>query len=526
MKTKKIISVILSLALAVGVVSASVYEPRASVITTQELVPTVNDMDTLNTYQEFNTKVTDGAYVIPGLMSSVSYDKQLKRFATTQTMCPQAICKVGHYTLITAYDSATDSSGASISRSVVYVLDANNALAKTLVLPDSYHVGGIAYDSVNQLILITKASKSAVGIISLEDFNRYMNFSSAFVNVDYTIEENDSDNFIESASSVTYKNGLVYLATFGAGADSYAYCYTPVYDKTKNTYTLLYKYKMSLPSYTQGFSLSQYKGKLRLFASVSYGRNETKGIYLSYLYTYTFDDQTGTKTFDNVLSCPPMLELNYSQGGKLYCLFESASAIYRGVSRKPLSYVVPLKLSALCDEKQGSLINVRTSNVANGKRVYIDCAIPDAKIYYNVNMPYYSTSYIASAYSYKGSYLKQNSSMVYAVAVLNGRIIASDGAYISVSTASAPSNLKASKKTKNSVSLSWSAASNATSYEVYQSTSKTKNFKKVATVSASKKSYKCTKLKKNKTYYFKVRAVRNGYKNSKYTYTVGAKTLK
>lgn len=526
MQIKRLLSIFMSLVMVFGISLFNEYESYASVMTTQELVPTVNDSDTLMTYQEFNSKVTDGAYVIPGLMSSVSYNKQLKRFATTQTMCPQAICKVGHYTLITAYDSSNDSSGASICRSVIYVLDANNALEKTLVLPDSYHVGGIAYDSLNQLILITKASKSAVGIISLEDFNKYLNFSSKFVNINYTIDENDSDKFIESASSVTYKNGLVYIATFGAGVDSYAYCYTPVYDKINKTYTLYYKYSMPLPSYTQGFSLAEYKGKLRLFASVSYGRNETKGVYLSYLYSYVFDEQTGNKTFDNVLACPPMLELTYTEGGKLYCLFESAASIYRGVSRKPLSYVVPIKLSLLCDEKQGSLINIRTTNVNNGKNVVIDCSIPNAKVFYGTNMPYYSNSYIALGKSYKAPYLTQKSSRLYAVAVSNGRIIACDSAYVSVGKASAPSKLKVTKKTKSTVSLSWSSAPNATSYEIYQSTSKTKNFKKIATVSSSKKSYKKTNLKKNKTYYYKVRAVRKGYINSSYTKTVSAKTLK
>lgn len=93
-------------------------------------------------------------------------------------MCPQAICKVNHYTLITAYDSSTNSKGASISKSVVYVLDSNNELVKTLVLPDSYHVGGIAYDSANGLILIAKASASAVGVISLDDFTNICAFQA------------------------------------------------------------------------------------------------------------------------------------------------------------------------------------------------------------------------------------------------------------------------------------------------------------------------------------------------------------
>lgn len=124
----------------------------------------------------------------------------------------------------------------------------------------------------------------------------------------------------------------------------------------------------------KAFSISNYKGKLRLFASVSYGRNETKGIYCSYLYTYVFDESNGNKTLDNILACPPMLELTYAQGGKLYCLFESAAYEYRDVSRKPLSCIVPLKMSLLCDEKKGSFVNINVSNVANGKK-YVSIVI-------------------------------------------------------------------------------------------------------------------------------------------------------
>ena len=526
MQNKKIISLFIAIVLIVTALLPVDYESFASVTTTQEDVPGVNSMDTLLTYPEFNSKVTDGAYLIPGLVSSVSYNKQTKHFATTQTMCPQAICKVNHYTLITAYDSSTNSKGASISKSVVYGLDSNNELVKTLVLPDSYHVGGIAFDSANGLILVAKASASAVGVISLDDFYKYLRFSSKFVNVNYTIEENDSNKFIYSASSVAYKNGHVYLGTFGAGSDSYAYCYTPIYNKAKNTYYLKYNYKFYLPSYTQGFSLTDYKGKLRMFASISYGRNETKGIYCSYLYTYTFNQSNGSKTLDNILSCPPMLELTYPEGGKLYCLFESAANIYRDVSRKPLSYVMPLKLSALCDEKQGSFVNINVSNVNNGKKIRVDCSLQNAKIYYSSSMPYYRYSKITSCSLYKKAYLKRNTGTVYAVAVVDNRIVAADAVYVSVSKAAAPSKLKIKSKSKTSIKIGWKAASKATSYEIYRSTSKSKKYKKVATVSASKKTFKDTKLKKNKKYYYKVRAVRKGYINSSFSNIVSTKTKK
>ena len=116
--------------------------------------------------------------------------------------------------------------------------------------------------------------------------------------------------------------------------------------------------------------------------------------------------------------------------------------------------------------------------------------------------------------------------MVYAVAVVDNRIVAADAVYVSVSKAAAPSKLKIKSKSKTSIKIGWKAALKATSYEIYRSTSKSKNYKKVATISASQKTFKDTKLKKNKKYYYKVRAVRKGYVNSGFSNIVSTKTKK
>ena len=145
----------------------------------------------------------------------------------------------------------------------------------------------------------------------------------------------------------------------------------------------------------------------------------------------------------------------------------------------------------------------------------MDCSLPNAKIYYSSSMPYYRYSKITSCSLYKKAYLKRNTGTVYAVAVVDNRIVAADAVYVSVSKAAAPSKLKIKSKSKK-----------ATSYEIYRSTSKSKKYKKVATVSASKKTFKDTKLKKNKKYYYKVRAVRKGYINSNFSNIVSTKTKK
>ncbi len=73
--------------------------------------------------------------------------------------------------------------------------------------------------------------------------------------------------------------------------------------------------------------------------------------------------------------------------------------------------------------------------------------------------------------------------------------------------------VKVVNTTTSSVTLKWTKVSGATGYQVYYSTQKTKNYKiantikKGSTVKATVK-----KLKSNKKYYFKVRAVKNSQK--------------
>lgn len=286
---KKIIISFFSIIMALVCLLTANTTAFAYTVTTQEPAYNVFTELSLSPYSEFGYKRTDGGFYIPGLNSTVSYNNEFKCYSVTDSMVPQGMCTVGQYTLITAYDFS------GVSKSVIYVLDHNKSLVKTLILPDSYHVGGISYDIQNQVILISKSSKQCVAVISLEDFQKYMNFSGAFVKINYTVSESMTDKKIGSASGVTYSNGLVYLSSFESGSASVAYCYSPAYDAYNKTYYLTYLYQFSLPDYTQGITIADYKGRTRLFVSVSYGRSESKPIYCSYLYTYNFDRSTGQK---------------------------------------------------------------------------------------------------------------------------------------------------------------------------------------------------------------------------------------
>ena len=354
---KRALSLLLSVAFLVstagiGTISyAHEYDPALK--TVQSGVYGVDNSKSIGDFAEFNAKrgdfTEDDSYVIPGLNSTVSYNKS-NGYMIVETMVPQGMCRVGSYTLITSYDSEGD------YKSVIYVLDSNHTLVKTLIMPDTHHAGGISYDSANKIILIAKSSKKTAAGLTYSDFCELMNSEQTYVRFAYSFGAASANAYPSSASGVSYYKGLVYVTSFNSGSKSVAYCYKPLWNADTGAYTLTYKYTVRLPNWTQGITLADYLGKTRLFVSVSYGRSEKKPTYTSYLYTYTFDSATGAKTLDNILACPPMIQQTYVADNKLYCLYESAAALYRKVNKCPLSMVYSLELSKLCDEQQGEII--------------------------------------------------------------------------------------------------------------------------------------------------------------------------
>ncbi|MBE6741513.1 MAG: hypothetical protein E7570_04330 [Ruminococcaceae bacterium] len=88
---------------------------------------------------------------------------------------------------------------------------------------------------------------------------------------------------------------------------------------------------------------------------------------------------------------------------------------------------------------------------------------------------------------------------------------------------SAPKGMTAYALSTGKITVKWNKAKSAKKYYVYRSTSKDKNFKRIAIVKNPK--YTSANLKKNTRYYFKVKSV-SGKKKSKYSTTVSAKTHK
>ncbi|MGG1398868.1 S8 family serine peptidase [Bacillus salipaludis] len=126
----------------------------------------------------------------------------------------------------------------------------------------------------------------------------------------------------------------------------------------------------------------------------------------------------------------------------------------------------------------------------------------------------YSKVATVSTTSYNNSSLTTGKTYYYKVKAY--RTVAGKKVYGSYSSAvsgkpalKTPTGLKASKASSTSIKVSWSKVNGANGYAVYRATSKSGSYSRVKTItSGSTVSYTNSKLKKGKTYYYKVRAYR------------------
>lgn len=91
---------------------------------------------------------------------------------------------------------------------------------------------------------------------------------------------------------------------------------------------------------------------------------------------------------------------------------------------------------------------------------------------------------------------------------------------------SKPSSLKASKKDKTSIQLTWKKVSGADGYIIYRADSANGTFKKIGKVSKAKKTtYTDKKLKKNKKYYYQIVAYKKSANKYITLYSSSSKTV-
>lgn len=236
-------------------------------------------------------------------------------------MVPQGICFAKDYILITQYCKSYK------HETILTILDKNTKeYVKTLILQDEYiHAGGITYNPDINQVVIAGSSNEDSSLIYYYDFD-----------VIQKLKDNDylQINYIKKVplketSFISYNEYLkeMYLGYFSLENEN-GKIFTL---DSKNEYE-------KLDAYMQGCCF--YKNYI--FLSYSYGLSNSKIVIKKM-------NKNGSISNEEVyeLSCPPYLEeiILDKKSGKLYCLFESGAAPYRGGTNLVIDRIVILDVN-------------------------------------------------------------------------------------------------------------------------------------------------------------------------------------
>lgn len=167
------------------------------------------DMYMPRVYDSIAEKIEDGDTVpIPGLLRTNFSAEDAE--VSSATYVPQGLCMADKYMLVTAYDAEKKSS------SVIYAIDKEaKKLVSTLVVPNTYHLGGIAFDG-NNIWLTGDTSDKYKG----EPFVQYIRFSDFMRMIEDAVYEITADEISEPVyiknkpSFLECDNGILWVGTY------------------------------------------------------------------------------------------------------------------------------------------------------------------------------------------------------------------------------------------------------------------------------------------------------------------------
>ena len=262
---------------------------------------------------------------IPGLIKTYSASKDKKK--ASKQFVPQGICRAGRFWLVTAYDAKKE------CRSVIYAVDPlMKELVATVVLPNRFHAGGIAFDGENIWITGDTSDK-----YKGEPFLQYITFLDFRKMIDepvHLVKKNEISKpvYIKNVPSfLEYDNGTLWVGTYigrKKTAESYMYGYKVLSDeKGVRLNTLLVTIISGIDSSAQGADIDGNN----LYVSSSY-QGGNIAIKSSYITKYNIRPvKEGIQSFSVIgrelrrIEVPKMNEEILVENGHVYINFESAS---------------------------------------------------------------------------------------------------------------------------------------------------------------------------------------------------------
>lgn len=281
-------------------------------------------------YTSLSNYMDDSATLpIPGLVETCTLHNGYGSLSADYI--PQGLCQAGKYWLITAYDAR------KLNNSAIYVIDKTKSrLISTLTVPNTYHLGGIAFDGEN--IWLTGDTSDRYKGDPFVQYITFTDFNKMITEPLYEITDNEISEFVyikNKPSFLECDNGILWVGTYIGRKDtpeSYMNGYS-ITEKEgrKKLNTTIYSQISGLDSSAQGADI---EGNF-LYVSSSF-KGSSPDVKSSFITKYDITPiKKGNKTLNienresSRIEVPKMNEEIAVEKGRIYINFESAAQIWK-----------------------------------------------------------------------------------------------------------------------------------------------------------------------------------------------------
>ncbi len=232
-------------------------------------------------------------------------------------MVPQGIITIDDYYLVTSYNSKRD------GNSKINILDKEGKIIKEIFLQTNSHVGGLAYDEVNDYLWIPDND----GVLNVYKYQDIFTSEDLKPLKQFTDIGEDLTHYLDKKKrEIAYLSILdnnLYVGSFSNNGKGKIKKYQIINENDDIKLKLQKEYWS--PILIQGMTFYNYNNKQYLLLSSSIGQNNT-----SHLQVIEFDDKLNdiTKMKRTMISFPPMLEQIVVKDNSLIALFESGAKKY------------------------------------------------------------------------------------------------------------------------------------------------------------------------------------------------------
>lgn len=312
-----------------------------AVYTLEQYTKTLKRNETMYRYIREDDLAND--CVVPGLKATETIaDKKGGTSEICTSMTPQGLAVTEDYILTSAYCRTKE------HNSVIYVLDKQtHAFIKEIVLSTKAHVGGMAYDKMNQVLWITGqgqtwAQANAITLSHLEEYDFHEAYKPITFDMSYNLYR------MKRASFMTYHDGALFVGFFTQDNASVIEKYLinadgTLYEKEDRnlkrtvgvTDPVACAVSMQVISgKVQGMAF--YNNKILLTRSYGILPSEIQ------IFNYSRYGILSTSEAYKTIKFPERMEQIYQDGSDIYALFESAAYSYRMSSLNRIDRVVKL----------------------------------------------------------------------------------------------------------------------------------------------------------------------------------------